>query len=67
MIRSERGDVAPCASGKIGYASPDLAERDLRDLQAKAAAGLMVFAPTRAYFCPRCRYWHLTSRVEYAR
>jgi hypothetical protein len=65
-VKTDRGALAPCVSGKVGYASWEEAARDLRDMKAKAAAGLARYAPLRAYFCGRCRYWHLTAREDRA-
>ena len=63
-VKTERGEVAPCLTGKVGYHAKEDALLDLRDQQAKAAAGVMRYAPVRAYWCRSCRFWHLSSQPE---
>ena len=50
----------PC--GKVRYDSAEQAERALtrtREIMRRTRAPKRV---TRAYRCPKCRGWHLTSR-----
>lgn len=52
-----------CPSGKFAYAEEGYARVKLVALGCKPD-GLhrKSVAPTRAYRCPKCGYWHLTSR-----
>lgn len=46
--------------GKYFYATEEMAENHLKRQQSKPFRG---FAPKRVYACPRCRGFHLTSKV----
>ena len=50
-----------CRSGKVGFFSELAALFALVRIQKAAHGGRI---PRRAYFCPICRRWHLTSMTR---
>jgi hypothetical protein len=56
-----------CPSNKWAYATEAEARRKL-GIYAARPDHLHVkgYAPCRAYRCPWCRYWHLTSRGRHS-
>lgn len=51
-MRGTTGRSDVCETGKVAFSSRDLAKRALRTIRNKGM---------RAYQCPRCHLWHLTS------
>lgn len=52
-------------SRKTRYPSRVVAERELERIQARGPLdGQVVFLPVRAYRCPGCRGFHLTSNPQ---
>ncbi len=50
-----------CRSGKVGFFSELAALFALVRIQKASSGGHI---PRRAYFCPICRRWHLTSMTR---
>lgn len=53
--------LAPVACGKVAYGDQVAAQSALRSIQSVGEVREKV--PIRAYYCPRCGFWHLTSQV----
>jgi hypothetical protein len=53
----------PCRSGKVRYRDRDQALRSVRLIQGRSGRQRL---PRRAYQCPDCGGWHLTSRAEWS-
>jgi hypothetical protein len=49
--------------GKICFPTRSAAETAMRSVPAK---GVSMRAPTRAYWCGRCKAWHYTSRIRFS-
>jgi len=52
--------MAKC--GKICFPTRPAAEAAMRSVPAR---GLSMRAPTRAYWCGKCKAWHYTSRFRF--
>lgn len=50
--------------GKTRYSTRGAAERALHGIRKFGARGENGSKPQRAYPCPTCKGWHLTSRAQ---
>lgn len=65
-VPNSGGAVAVCDwSGKYGYASEDAALLAMQVIREGIEHGRR--RPIRAYKCPRCPWWHLTSKTKETR
>ena len=59
---AKRNSRSKCDSGKVGYKSHRRAMMAIQ--RAKAVFPDSECYPERAYHCPRCDRWHLTSQPK---
>lgn len=52
-------------TGKHRYGSERLALAKLEAIQSDPTPGADDYRPVRAYLCPACNKWHLTSMPEW--